>query len=60
MNPTLRMLVKDMYQSLKPSYSSLTLEWLLEEADRQVKGEQPQQVTGMFLNRYLKEIGTIK
>ena len=60
MNPTLKMLVKDVYKDIKPSYSSLTLDWLLKEADKQVAGEQPTGAIGMYLNRYLKRVGTIK
>jgi len=59
MNSTLKMLVKDVYTDLKPSYPTLTLDWLLDEADKQVAGNQPMGAVGVFLNRYLKQIGTI-
>ena len=61
MNATLKMLVKDIYPGLKEDYGSgVTLQGLLDEADRQVAGEQPRGSVGMFLNRYLRQVGTIK
>ena len=61
MNPTLKMLVKDIYPALKSDYGSgVTLQGLLDEADRQVAGEQPRGSIGMFLNRYPKKVGTIQ
>ena len=61
MNPTLKMLVKDIYPALKRDYGSgVTLQGLLDEADRQVAGEKPRGSVGLFINRYLKQVGTIK
>lgn len=60
MNATLKMLVNDIYPALKESYGSgVTLRGLLDEADRQVAGEQPRGSIGIFLNRYLKQVGTL-
>lgn len=53
-------IVKALYQDLKESYSSLTLDWLTQEADRLIAGGQPSGGPSMFLNSYLTKVGLIE
>ena len=47
------------WQDLRQSFSSLTRDWLMAEAERQLAGEQPVGTPGMLLNKYLKDAGHI-
>jgi hypothetical protein len=60
MDKELETFVDAAWRDLKTSFSSLTREWLMEEAERQLVGEQPSGAPGMFLNKYLKGAGHIK
>lgn len=48
------------WKDLRQSFGSLTRDWLIQEAERQLAGEQPTGAPGMFLNKYLKDAGHIK
>lgn len=53
-------LVRALYLDLRESYSSLTYEWLLAEADRQLAGSKPTGGPGMFLNNALAKAGLLR
>ena len=57
---TIDELVNALYLDLKESYPSLTREWIKAEADKQIAGGIPTGGPGMFLNRYLKEVGLLE
>ncbi len=48
------------WRDLRGSFSTVTREWLMAEAERQLAGEQPTGPPGMLLNKYLKDAGHIK
>ena len=50
----LRETVHDCYLDLRQTWASLTEEWLLEEAQRQIAGEDARGSPGMFLYDYLR------
>jgi len=57
---TVAEVVRALYLDMKESYPSLTMEWLAAEAEKQIAGEQPTGMPGMYLNRYLEEAGLLK
>jgi len=60
MNDTMKRLVEALYMDLRQSYPSLTLVWLMEEAESQLSGVHPRGGPGVFLNDYLRKAGFIK
>ena len=46
-------LVVAVWQDARKTWSSLTLAWLMEEAERQLAGERPTGGPGVFLAEYL-------
>ena len=58
-NVTVDEVVKALYLDLVESYPDLTLEWLKEEAEKQIAGRLPAGGPGMLLNRYLQKTGFI-
>jgi len=49
-------LVQTLWRDLRKTWSSLTLEWLREEAERQLAGERPRGGPGVMLADYLKRL----
>lgn len=53
-------LVKAAYQDLRQTYTSLTYEWLKDEAEKQLGGEGPTGGPGVLLQRYLRAAGFLE
>ncbi len=50
-------LVKAVFQDARETWTSLTWDWLKEEAEKQIAGSQPTGGPGVFLNDYLRRAG---
>jgi hypothetical protein len=60
MDKKVKQLVHALWVDLHKTYPSLTETWLVEEAERQLRGEKPTGGPGAFLADYLHRAGFVK